>query len=302
MITAVSLRYFAEVVRAGSIRAAAERLFVAASAISRQIALLEEELGAPLLERGPGRTVLRLTAAGELLMRHTRHVDHELERVRSEIEALKGLRKGHVRLGVVETFVREVIPGILRRFNDRYPGVTYQVEVAPTTKLLELVGRDELDVAVTFNPPPSLRVKHVYERTLETCVMVAKHHPLAQLATVKLTDCAAYGLAMPDQTISAKRDQDEMFARARIEPRQVLVTNSYEMMRSVAETGMAITLVNARPGDSADMPGFRYVPIKDSRVKHQRMTICTCAGRTPSPIAAVFIETIKKEFQELEHA
>ena len=115
-------------------------------------------------------------------------------------------------------------------------------------------------------------------------------------------DCAAYGLAMPDQTISAKRDQDEMFARARIEPRQVLVTNSYEMMRSVAETGMAITLVNARPGDSADMPGFRYVPIKDSRVKHQRMTICTCEGRTPSPIAAVFIETIKKEFQELEQA
>ena len=302
MITAVSLRYFAEVVRAGSIRAAAERLFVAASAISRQIALLEEELGAPLLERGPGRTVLRLTAAGELLMRHTRHVDHELDRVRSEIEALKGLRKGHVRLGVVETFVREVIPGILSRFNDRYPGVTYQVEVAPTTKLLELVGRDELDVAVTFNPPPSLRVKHVYERILETCVMVAKHHPLAKLATVKWTDCAAYGLAMPDQTISAKRDQDEMFARARIEPRQVLVTNSYEMMRSVAETGMAITLVNARPGDSADMPGFRYVPIKDSRVKHQRMTICTCEGRTPSPIAAVFIETIKKEFQELEQA
>jgi DNA-binding transcriptional LysR family regulator len=301
VITSVSLRYFTEVVRAGSIRAAAERLFVAASAISRQIALLEEELGAPLLERGPGRTVLRLTAAGELMMRHARHVDHELDRVRSEIEALKGLRKGRVRLGIVETFVREVVPGILRRFSDRYPGVTYQVEVAPTTRLIELVGRDELDVAVTFNPPPSLNVKHVYERMLETCVMVAKNHPLAQLATVKLSDCAAYGLAMPDETISAKRDQDEMFARARIEPREVLITNSYEMMRSVAETGMAVTLVNARPGDSADMPGFRYVPIKDSRVKHQRMTICTCEGRTPSPIAAVFIETIRQEFEELEH-
>ena len=302
MISAVSLRYFAEVVSAGSIRAAAERLYVAASAISRQLALLEEELGAPLLERGRGRTVLRLTAAGELMMRHVRHLDHELDRVRSEIEALKGLRKGHVRLGIVETFVREVIPDLLKRFSDRYPGVTYQVEVAPTTRLIDLVGRDELDVAVTFNPPPSLRVKHVYERTLETCVLVANHHPLAQLATVKLSDCAAYGLAMPDATISAKRDQDEMFAKARIQPRQVLVTNSYEMMRSVAETGMAITLVNARPGDSADMPGFRYVPIKDSRVKHQRMTICTCEGRTPSPIAAVFIETVKKEFKELESA
>jgi len=300
MISSVSLRYFSEVVRAGSIRAASERLYVAASAISRQIALLEEELGAPLLERGRGRTALRLTAAGELMMRHVRHLDHELDRVRSEIEALKGLRKGHVRLGIVETFVREVIPGLLHRFNDRYPGVTYQVEVGPTTKLMELVGRDELDVAAIFNPPPSLRVKHVYERILATCVLVANHHPLAAFETVKVTDCAEYGLAMPDDTISAKRDQDEMFARARIQPRKVLVTNSYELMRSVAETGMAITLVNARPGDSANMPGFRYVPIKDSRVKHQRMTLCTCEGRTPSPIAAVFIETLKREFAELE--
>jgi DNA-binding transcriptional LysR family regulator len=302
MITAISSRYFAEVVRAGSIRAAAERLHVAASAISRQLALLEEELGAPLLERGPGRTLLRLTAAGELMMRHVRHVDHEIDRVRSEIEALKGLRKGIVRLGIVETFVREVVPDLLQRFNGRHPGVTYQVEVAPTTRLVELVGRDELDVAVTFNPPPSLRVKHVYERTLDTCVMVANHHPLARFETLKLSDCEAYGLAMPDETISAKQDQDEMFARARIQPRKVLVTNSYELMRSVAETGMAVALVNARPGDRADMPGFRYVPIRDSRVKHQRMTICTCEGRTPSPIAAVFIETMKKDFEELEHA
>lgn len=302
MITAVSLRYFAEVVRAGSIRAAAERLYVAASAISRQITLLEEELGAPLLERGRGRTVLRLTAAGELLLRHARHLDHELDRVRSEIEALKGLRKGHVRLGVIETFVREVIPGLLQRFNERYPGVTYQVEVGPTTRLIELVGRDELDVAAIFNPPPSLRVKHVYERILETCVLVANHHPLAQHESLKLSDCEPYGLAMPDDTISAKRDQDEMFARARIQPRKVLVTNSYELMRSVAQTGMAITLVNARPGDSANMPGFRYIPLKGPRVKHQRMTLCTCEGRTPSPIAAVFIEAMKKEFEELEHA
>jgi DNA-binding transcriptional LysR family regulator len=302
MISAVSLRYFAEVVRAGSIRGAAERLHVAASAISRQISLLEEELGAPMLERGPGRTVLRLTAAGELMMRHVRHLDHELDRVRSEIEALKGLRKGHVRLGIAETFVREVIPDLLRRFNDRYPGVTYNVVVAPTTRLIELVGHDELDVVVTFNPPPSLRVKHVHERTLDTCVLVANHHPLAQFDTVKLSDCAAYGLAMPDETISAKREQDDMFARARIEPRKVVVTNSYEFMRSVAETGMVITLVNQRPGDRANMPGFRYVPIRDARVKHQRMTISTCEGRTPSPVVAVFIETVKREFEELEQA
>lgn len=302
MISAVSLRYFGEVVRAGSIRAASERLYVAASAISRQIALLEDHLGAPLLERGRGRAALRLTAAGELMLRFVRHSEHELDRVKSEIEALKGLRKGHIRLGIPETFVREGMPQMLQRFNERHPGVTYQVEVAGTPRLVELVGRDELDVAVTFNPPPTLQVKHVFERDLATCVLVADGHPLARRAHLKLSDCADYGVALPDETISAKQVYDEMFARARIRPREVLVTNSYELLRSVAATGMAITIVNARPGDRPDMAGFRYVPIKDSRVKPQRMCICTFAGRNPSPIAAVFIEQLKQEFErEFEH-
>jgi DNA-binding transcriptional LysR family regulator len=300
MISAVSLRYFAEVVRAGSIRAASDRLYVAASAISRQLGLLEEQLGAPLLERGRGRAALRLTAAGELMVRYVRHSDHELDCVRSEIEALKGLRKGHIRLGIPETFVRDVVPQMLQRFNQRYPGVTYQVEVAGSTKLVELVDRDELDVAVTFNPPPSLHVKHVFERQLTTSVLLAADHPLAQRASLKLSDCAEYGLALPDHTISAKQAYDEMFAKARIRPRKVLVTNSYELLRSVAATGMAITIVNARPGERASAPGWRYIPIKDARVKPQRVTVCTFAGRNPSPIAAVFIEQLKQEFDQLE--
>ncbi len=301
MISAVSLRYFAEVVRAGSIRGASERLHVAASAISRQIALLEEQLGAPVLERGRGRTALRLTAAGELMTRHVNHLERESDRVRSEIEALKGLRKGHIRFGIPETFVREVIPQFLQRFNARHPGVTFQVEVNASTRLVEMIAQDELDLAVTFNPLPSLRVKHVYERLLKTCVLLSTDHPLAKRPFLKLSDCADYGLAMPDHTMSAMQAYDDMFAKARIQPRKVLVTNSYELMRAVAQTGMAIALVNTRPGDSESTDEFRYVPIKDPRVRPQRLTICTFEARNPSPIAAVFIEALKKDFELLEH-
>ena len=65
LVSTTSLRYFAEVVRTGSIRAASENLYVAASAISRQLAMLEDSLGAPLLERRQGRGKVKLTAAGE---------------------------------------------------------------------------------------------------------------------------------------------------------------------------------------------------------------------------------------------
>jgi DNA-binding transcriptional LysR family regulator len=300
MISAVSLRYFAEVVKAGSIRKASEQLHVAASAVSRQLALLEEQLGAPLLERGRGRTALRLTAAGELMVRHVRHAERALDHVRSEIDALKGLRKGHIRFGVPETFTRDVVPQFLEAFNARHPEITYLVEVGASTQLVEMVAADELDVALTFNPSPSLHIKHVYERSLDTCVLMSHDHPLADRPWLTLSDCADYGLAMPDRSMNVMQIYDDMFAKARIEPRKVLVTNSYELMRSVAEAGMAIALANVQPGSKATGKNYRYVPIKDRRVKPQRMTIAIFDDRTPSPIAAVFIEELIKLFKDME--
>jgi DNA-binding transcriptional LysR family regulator len=302
MISSTALRYFAEVTRSGSIRAASERLHVAASAISRQLALLEQALGAPLLDRGRGRTALRLTAAGELVLRYIRQSETELGRMRSQIEALKGLRTGHIRLGVPETLVRDMLPALLLRFKAKYPGVTYGVQVHGSPRLVEMVGRDELEVAVTYNAPAALHVKHVYEKQLPTCVLVASDHPLAKRAYVKISDCADYELALPDEAISAKAAYDEMFAKARIQPRTALVTNSYELLKSAAIAGVAITVANPRPGEPRSGHGWRYVPLRDPRVKPQRLSICVFERRNPSPVTAMFIEYLKKDFDKLEKA
>lgn len=302
MISSTALRYFAEVTRSGSIRAASERLHVAASAISRQLSLLEEALGARLLDRGRGRTALRLTAAGELVLGYIRQTETEIDRMRSQIEALKGLHTGHIRLGVPETLVRDMLPALLVRFKAKYPGVTYGVQVHGSPRLVEMISRDELDVAVTYNAPAALHVKHVYEKQLATCVLVASDHPLAKRAFVKISDCADYQLALPDEAISAKTAYDEMFAKARIRPRATLVTNSYELLKSTAIAGVAITVANPRPGEPRSGPGYRYVPLRDPRVKAQRLSICTFERRNPSPVTAMFIEYLKKDFDKLEKA
>lgn len=301
MLSSVGLRYFTEVARCGSFRTAAARLFVAASAISRQVILLEEELGAPLFERGRGRTPLRLTAAGELLLKYSQRTQHELDRVRSDIESLKGLRKGHIRLGIPETFTRELVPDFLARFNRRYPAITFHVEVAGSPRLVEMVSQDELDVALTFNPPPALRVRHVFERRLVTRLLVARDHPLASRASVRLSDCAEFGLALPDPSISAKQVYDDMFARARIRPRAVLVSNSYELLRAVSMAGLSIAIVNARPGEPLETAdGYRYIPFRDPRVKPQRFTLCVGDGRNPTAAAAVFVEQLQGELAGLD--
>lgn len=301
MISSVALRYFVEVIRCGSFRAAADHLFVAPSAISRQITLLEDEVGAPVLERGRGRSTLRLTAAGEALMHHARSIANDEQRLRSQIESLKGLRKGEIRLGVPETFSRDFIPEFLVRFNTQYPGITYHVHVAGSARLLEMVASDELDLALSFNPPPVADIKHLFERAMRTCVLMSHDHPLAQHTSLHLSDCAEYGFALPDVSISAKRHNDEMFAKARIRPRAVLVSNSYELLRSASAAGLSIALVNQhlhfQPG-KADP--YCYVPLDDPRVKPQHFTLCVHEGRTLPVAVLTFIEQLLSEFAQLE--
>ncbi len=301
MISSVALFYFAEVAKSGSFRTASERLFIAASAISRQIGLLEEDIGAPLFDRGRGRKPLRLTAAGELLMHYVQSVESELQKVRSDIEALKGLRKGEVKLGIPESLVNDFLPRFLAKFNGLYPAITYKIEVAGTPRLLEMVAGDELDAAVTFNAPPTIGIKHIFELELATQMLVAIDHPLSKLESVRLSDMADYGLALPDRSLSPKHSYDEMFAKAKFKPHTTLVSNSYELLRAVAMAGMAVAIVNERPSIVKHAsPHCRYIPILDTKVKPQRLTLCVRDGRNLPVVTLTLIEQLKLEFALLE--
>ena len=106
-----TVTYVAEVARAGSIRRAAERLNLTPSALTRQIQDLEYELGTPIFERLPQG--MRLNAAGELFARHIRDQAADLDRVRSQIADLSGVRRGHVALACSQAFVtRAYVVGV----------------------------------------------------------------------------------------------------------------------------------------------------------------------------------------------
>jgi DNA-binding transcriptional LysR family regulator len=300
MISSNALRYFAEVAYSGSIRGAAERLHVAPSAVSRQMALLEDELQTVLIERGRGRSAFRLTAAGEILLKHARTTDNELRRVQSDIEALKGMRKGNIRLGLPESLIQDFVPEFLVAFSSQFPGISYSVHVAGTPRLVEMLVADELDLCLTFNAAASADVTAVFERLLRINVLVARDHPLAERASLRLSDCADYGLALPDITLSAKRLYDAMFAKARIRPRTVLESNSYELLRSVSAAGLSIALLNShlnfepKPSDS-----FRYISLNDPRVPRQRFALCVRSGRNLPVAVLTFIEQIKVALENL---
>jgi len=121
------LRYVDEVARTGSIRKAADQLNVTASAVNRRIMDLEEELGAQLFERRPRG--VRLTAAGEVFVHYLREQDGGVERMKSQIEDLRGLRRGTVRIACSQALALDFLPREIAAFRARHPMVGFGVSV-----------------------------------------------------------------------------------------------------------------------------------------------------------------------------
>ena len=301
MLNATALRYFLEVHRQGSYRAAAEHLFIAPSAISRQIMLLEEEVGSPLLERSRGKSALALTAAGEVLVRYARRMEQELERTKSDIEALSGMKRGKVLFGIPETFSRDFIPEFLAKFYSQYHGITYHVHVAGTPELLEMLARDELDGVMAFNAAVSQDIKVIYQKRLSSHVLVPEGHPLFERDKLALSDLAEYGIALPDRHIGSKVAFDQMFRKASIRPRTVLTSNSYELLRSASMAGLSLAIVNQHIGyPLQNSPSVRYIPLIDKRAESINFSLCVREGRMLPVATSTFITHIVEEINQLE--
>lgn len=294
LVSTTSLHYFAEVARTGSIRAASESLYVAASAISRQLALLEDSLGAPLLERRQGRGKVKLTAAGELLMRYYKNVGNESRRMHAELEALQGLKRGHVKFGMPESLTRDLMPGFFSRFSKNYPGISFSVHVAGSQRLTEMLLEDEIDACFTFGDVPQQDLTIVHTRLLPLFVLVPRNHPLEGRKSLRLSDCAEYGLSLLDSTLWAKRQFDEMLSKSKIRPRVALETNSYELMRNVAAEGMCLTFTTTPLEDPKAQPrGGSYVPLRDPRARPQRFALSVHRGRNlPLPVETFIAELL----------
>src|SRR5690606_11419769 len=135
-------RYIDAVARTGSIRKAAESLFITPSALDRRVQDLEAALGTEVFERharGVG-----LTAAGEVFIQHIRGQRADFERARTELEHLKGLRKGSVSIAASQAMAFHVLPDLLNRFREAQPGITFSVRVCDRASVIKSLREFEV--------------------------------------------------------------------------------------------------------------------------------------------------------------
>lgn len=291
------LRYFLAVVETGNFRRAAEQSFVAQSALSQQIARLEAELGTALFFRNT-RSV-RLTSAGEVLRPLARRILAEVEHATGEMAALVGLKKGSLRLGIIQTGAGAIdIIALISRYHERYPGIDLHVQTEASSDMAAAVAGGELDVAIVALPRPALPPGLTHHRIVDD--------PLVAVMSRAASRGVGDEIALPDllergpfihylsgsglrHSITAAFERAKLTVRASLELDQIV-----DMIR-LAALGVGVTVVpktSTEPivGEARHTADFAAVALTDRAMVHA-IGVVYDADRLP-PAGAAFLATI----------
>lgn len=229
------------VAETGSFTAAARRLHVSQSAVSRQVLLLEEELREPLFLR-LGRKV-RLTDAGEALLQLSRRVLTDIRETAATIADRQTALKGTLRLGGGMTVCLHVFPDLLKEYRRKHPGVEVKLTTGGTPELIERLRTGALDVALLTLPIEAADLMQVRVMREELLLAIHPSHPLARQRRLGAADLDGKPCVLFERGSSTRRVIDEMFAREQIQPRIVMETENVEILKALTASGMGMTIV-----------------------------------------------------------
>lgn len=286
-------RYVDAVTRAGSIRKAAELLSITPSALNRRILALEQELGAPLFER-LGRGV-RLSAAGELIIDMFRRQLAEADQLKSQLADLSGLRRGNVAIACSQALLPFFLPQQIHTYQRAYSGVTFQVYVRDGEAAGEALLDYSADIALVFEPLPRADFQTILSIRQPIHAVMAKDHPLATRASVRLSDCIDYPLALPRVPYAVRNLLEVAAARMSIRLQPAVEAESYVFLKNFASLGRAIAfeLEIGVPSELIE-PQLVSIPLDLSSKHESLLHLAQMRGRTLSVAASRFAEQITK--------
>lgn len=290
--------YLDAVARAGSIRKAAEKLHVASTALNRKILELEEEVGTPLFERLPRG--VRLTSAGELLVAAVRRGIADLRSAGSQIEQLRGLVRGTVRVGCAESVATDYMPHAIGRYQESHPGVQFQLLSGVTGQLVAALLRDDVELVMVHDPQPSEGVRVLTALPQPLCAMLRPDHPLAGRPSLRLADCAGYPLALGDSSFGSRRLIDTVSAQSRIRLNIALEASTVQTLKEFTLHAGAIsfqfeigTRREARRGE------LRSIPLRDRAFLGSQLVLATRTGRILPMATMSFLEGLTAQLADV---
>ncbi|MDN7943331.1 LysR family transcriptional regulator [Burkholderia multivorans] len=281
-LTESRIAYFFEAVRCGTIRAAADWLDVAPSAVSRQIALLEAELDAPLIERH-ARGVTP-TEAGRFVIQYYREQRAHRDDLLSRLQDLRGLRTGHVRVVLGEGFVSDLLSGPMQQFCRQYPKIRVNLDLGSTNDVMTKIAEDDGEIGLVYNPPREPRiVSRAAHRQPMMAIVGARMARTIRRKSLTVQELAAYPLAATHPSYGTRQMLQAVEFAEKISLEPAITTNSINIMKQFARSELGIVVLPAFAVASELKAGeLKAIPIEHPILQNAEAHLVTRVGRTLS--------------------
>ena len=290
---AAVLRYFEAVAEEGSIRRASERLHISPSAVDRQILKLEDYFGTPLFERRPNG--MRLTDAGQLVLRHSRDTLHDFARLRGDIDNLRGVVSGQVTITTLDSLTVHFLPEAMARFVAAHPGVQIRVVAMDPVETMHSVAQGHADLGLTFSPARRRGVSLLADVPSPMCAIMAPDHELATRSSVTLDECGACRLLYQDHSGSMQPFFGAEMDAFKSVHQPVVVSNTLAVLKRLLLRGVGVAFYT-RLGFTEELAGGRLVavPLEDERLSTLRLCLIAPSDRLPTVAADAMAEHLRQ--------
>lgn len=248
------LKYLLAIVDNGlNITAAAEKLFTSQPGVSKQLKLLEEELGLQLFIR-KGKSLGAITAAGEQVIDRARLIMQEAENIRSLASDYYHEEEGTLSIATTHTQARYVLPDVIREFRERYPRVGLNLHQGTSEQIADMVGGNDIDFAIATGSHELFRdLLLVPSYHWDRKIIVPNDHELAQLGRkITLQDLAKFPLVTYVFSFGGQSSLKRAFADQGLDPDVVFTARDADVIKTYVRMGLGVGIVAGMAEDQAD--------------------------------------------------
>jgi DNA-binding transcriptional LysR family regulator len=288
--------YFIAVAKTGSLRKASEQLFISVSAVHRQIALAEEDLGVVLFERLPNG--LKLTLAGELLYADLLKWQKEFQLTKVRFDEIQGLTRGSIEFGLISALSEGFVLNTIQHMNTHYPWINLNIEIADSDKVANKITDAELDFGILLNPKAHNHLQVVTFFEIPVGFALPCDHPLAKVDKIYFSDLVNEYHIMPAAPLIIHDYVNALYKHHKFIPAKKTECNDIRMITALLKQNCGISLLSyldVMPMLNRNELVFK--PMQDKGLYPLTVALCVAPKRQISRVSQLMIKHLVEEME-----
>lgn len=303
------LERFVDIVESGSLSRTSRRLNISQPALSKSLRLIEEQLGAKLLDRGPRG--VRVTKFGDVFYRRARAITAQFRRAREDLEELKGSTAGQVALGVTPGpgVLDRIVPDAVSRVAAKRPSLRFTIRSGTSQELLPALHQGDLDILFTVLDErvkgPDLKVETLFEDHF--VLVVNRRHPMLSKSEITLADLTAYRWVLLQDASALWQTVEDVARQHQLAWLAPMQSNSVVFVRTMVTKSDCIGVLPSYAAEvSIEAGALTFIPLE--RISEHSvlprlvrpMGVVHSAGTDLTPAGEALLRSIKTVCHELQ--